>query len=53
MTTLKDYLTDLAYEVAQEILKMDATVPDKLRETKLDELVEEYLHIIKERLIGD
>lgn len=51
MTTLKDFLFDLAVEVRQEADKASED-GQALTDGALEDIVEEYLENIKNRLIG-
>ena len=57
MTNLKDYLNDFANEVVEKVEEVKrASLDDDMEEdvqNVKDELIEEYLKIITERLIGE
>lgn len=57
MTTLKDMLRDMLYEYNNEAIKLNNEIneiefiaPD---EDYIDELLDEHIQIIKDRLIGE
>jgi len=57
MTNLKDYLNDFADELEEKIedvkrTSLDDDMEEDVQKCK-DELIEEYLKIITERLIGE
>jgi len=51
MTTLKDYLNDFTEDVKKIMNTESGEIPDW--ETQKEDLIEEYLKIITERLIGE
>ncbi len=53
MTTLKDYLYDLAKDVQLDLIRLnEEKEPEVLTNEELNDKVDEYIEIIKTRLVG-